>query len=1065
MDSATAAGLPELIRVLHARGLQVTLNDLRDIVWLAACIGEAAPAPAATARADAASPSPAPPAAPPAPAPSPPPDTREIAGTPDADEEQSAMYGVAGVGDEARAARRVQLRGAPALPRGLAIARALKPLSRRRPGHQRELDERASAERIADTKLPMLVWTPLRERWFDILMVVEDVPTLSAWQPVVEALEKLLERQGGFRSVSRLMLRDDGGAVHARAPDGRLVAPAALREREGRRIVIVLSDCTSDAWRRGAMGAWLQRAASRTAVAVAPLLPQSMWPHTAIGFAEFRTASPRLAAPSAALSVRRPGWAEGEPGLVLPVLALEPAPVAAWARMVAAVSEAWCSAALLPLPDVDADAPDGAVPSPPSSPDARAEAFRAGASPEAHRLAAYFSVVRPLTPPVMRVIQQAMLPAEGSAALAQVFLGGLLVRNQAAATPDEAVYDFHPGLRDRLQGGLTRQEFVQVNLALHEYLQQLAGTPFDFFALLEDHDGTERLPEAALPFVQTARAAAARHGLVRAPAAAPLPRATPRRLEEVTEIEITAQPGRFTFVYRIATRGTLTIRHKVKGDFAQRVTRALEAKKSRLIEELAEDLLPPAALEELDNYGGPKRAELVLDETTAKVPWELLFRSSERRWPVAVRCGLTRRPISILPPVQPRREWATVIGKISLLSYPPSHRVGSPNEALRVSVMLRQVLHPARVAVLVSEGDNEIQKELLQMARLRVLHIATHVIDDADPAGPAGTEVDRIRFVLGGRLLLTIRELLSRCDGVLPELIYLSASRSAAAAPLLMANGAQVVVAYAGPIDDQAAQFFAEVFYQGLADGQSLLETTQHARALVYEPYDDAYAWGRFQVWGDPGWRLVDDADTASESRPTGAAVVETEDAHDGTDSPAYRPLPRLAECQHIAYICSATADNKFRWITHFAHELDRSLRRRLGPRTRAVFDATDEFPTDLLHDEAIAASFAFVLVVGDALKDSKWALREVTEFRKLYGDSMARRLYVVAISRPAVEALMAAPAWREIVGSDLLLRAFYDPSSPDYPLWIGGDQDVGFWEQLERLSHDIVSMTQSTVP
>ncbi len=421
--------------------------------------------------------------------------------------ELPALYAAGDSSGGGAAARRIQLRGAPALPDALAIGRALRPLSRRRSGSRVELDERATAEFIAETGLRTAVWRPAVERWFDIVVAVEDVPSLAAWQPTVSEFERLLRHQGGFRNVRTISLCHVDGHVKAIASNGCEIPKRGLQDRNERQILLVVSDCTSSAWRSGAMGAWLQIVSERSPLAVVQLLPQALWPNTATGFAELRVQSPRVGAPVGQLRVRMPSWAVGEPGVVVPALALEPNAVANWARMASSTGGAWGTAALFPLPDDDVDQNDA------PSPSQRAVAFRASATPDAQLLATYFSAVRPLTPPVMRVIHRAMAPASGPVALAQIFLGGLLqpVANTAPERrADEVVYDFYPGLRDHLVAGLSRRDFIEVNLALHDYLQQETGTPFDFFALIEDSNGDVRLPVTALPFAESARALARR---------------------------------------------------------------------------------------------------------------------------------------------------------------------------------------------------------------------------------------------------------------------------------------------------------------------------------------------------------------------------------------------------------------------------------------------------------------------------------------------------------------------------------------------------------------------------
>ena len=436
--------------------------------------------------------------------------------------ELPALYAAGDSSGGGAAARRIQLRGAPALPDALAIGRALRPLSRRRSGSRVELDERATAEFIAETGLRTVVWRPAVERWFDIVVAVEEVPSLAAWQPTVSEFERLLRRQGGFRNVRTISLSHVDGHVTATASNGREIPMRAMQDRNERQIVLVVSDCTSSAWRSGAMGAWLQVVSERSTLAVVQLLPQALWPNTATGFAELRAQSPRVGAPTGQLRVRMPSWAVGEPGVVVPVLALEPNAVANWARMTSSIGGAWGTATLFPLPgDDDLDQSDA------PSPSQRAVEFRASATPDAQLLATYFSAVRPLTPPVMRVIHRAMSPASGPVALAQIFLGGLLqpLANTAPiGRADEVVYDFYPGLRDHLVAGLSRRDFVEVNLAIHDYLQQETGTPFDFFALIEDsRDGDLRLPMAALPFAESARALASRFVIPREAASSAAP--------------------------------------------------------------------------------------------------------------------------------------------------------------------------------------------------------------------------------------------------------------------------------------------------------------------------------------------------------------------------------------------------------------------------------------------------------------------------------------------------------------------------------------------------------------
>jgi DivIVA domain-containing protein len=136
------------------------------------------------------------------------------------------------------------------------------------------------------------------------------------------------------------------------------------------------------------------------------------------------------------------------------------------------------------------------------SPRERIMQLRAESSPEAYRLASYLAAA-PLTLPVMRTVQAAMMPTSTPAHLAEILFSGILttVDGSADASPDECLYEFVDGIRDVLLGTLRRHEAVQVIDAVSDFVEQRihqpgAGLP----AVIASPQGKESISAVSRPF-------------------------------------------------------------------------------------------------------------------------------------------------------------------------------------------------------------------------------------------------------------------------------------------------------------------------------------------------------------------------------------------------------------------------------------------------------------------------------------------------------------------------------------------------------------------------------------
>lgn len=391
---------------------------------------------------------------------------------------------------------------AQSLMGALELSRAMRPLMRRVLSHtRRQFDEEATVELIARTE--GRVWTPIMRpapsRWLDVALVVDSGESMRVWQQMATEVRHLLERQGAFRDVRTWRLDTD-------CEDGRvrLYGSSSEMERQtrelidptGQRLILVLTDCISPAWKGTHLPQVLREWGHSNAVALVQVLPQSLWARTSLRRAKrLRVRAPmpgaanvylRKEASSGWLSQRTP---EGMP---FPVLTLEHLHVKSWARLVTAAGGASSPAFVLPDGEAAADRSqeargDEVQP----TPELALSQFEANASPVAMQLARLLSAAAPLSLPVMRLVQSVMLPSSRQVHLAEVFNGGLLCRvsrKGEADDPERMRYDFLPGVREQLLRGTPVPDSVQVLKTVSAYLSERFGQTLDFPALLADPD-------------------------------------------------------------------------------------------------------------------------------------------------------------------------------------------------------------------------------------------------------------------------------------------------------------------------------------------------------------------------------------------------------------------------------------------------------------------------------------------------------------------------------------------------------------------------------------------------
>ncbi|MFJ6072360.1 SAV_2336 N-terminal domain-related protein [Streptomyces sp. NPDC093065] len=390
--------------------------------------------------------------------------------------EDGAPSGAAGTGDGPAP---VRVPAAPVLPEPLALQRGLRPLQRYRAPVRpvpRTLDERATAERAAESGLVLPVLRTDRRREARLLLLMDVSTSTVVWQQALDELRQVCARAGAFRELQVQYLHEaPGGRPGCSSrpdPGGPLHAPEQLSDPTGRRVTLVLSDCAGPMWRGGRMQRLLHRWAASAPVAVAQPLPQRMWARTHLPAR--RGTLHRREGPAGALEFRPDRGAAEPDALPVPVLALRRPSVEGWARLVSGATGQSLAAA---AGWVRADHPASSAPVRAAEDVGGAERVRAflrPASPEARRLAVYLSAV-PLQLPVMQLVQHAMLAGSGPDVLSEVLLGGLLRRESDTDDPQAVRYRFLPGVATELRARLTVEDVELLFKHCSEYVERRFG--------------------------------------------------------------------------------------------------------------------------------------------------------------------------------------------------------------------------------------------------------------------------------------------------------------------------------------------------------------------------------------------------------------------------------------------------------------------------------------------------------------------------------------------------------------------------------------------------------------
>ncbi|NJO74946.1 MAG: formylglycine-generating enzyme family protein [Leptolyngbyaceae cyanobacterium RM1_406_9] len=373
----------------------------------------------------------------------------------------------------------VNIPEAVALRNRQEIARSLRPLMRKMPSKLRQaIDEEATVIQIAETQTWSPVVKPELERWLELAIVIEVTNLLDVWQDTIAEFQQLMERHGAFRNVRTWQLKSNAAGDPKLflqtivGLQGSARSPRELLDASGRRLILLLSDCTSRAWRLGKIYQLLELWSRENPVTIVQLLPEHYWERSAlrVGYpVALRSRSPAALSRDwiiDGLSPRRQQRLLA--GLKLPVVMMQPESFGQWARAIRAIEEQRTTGIVLnsqafPTSDWSNQ------PTAPLTAKQLVQRFRSTASDKAQELADRMAVL-PVNWSVIRLIQKNLMPdatepwqPTDALYLAEIFLSGLLrpvsvVGKSSQNHKTVPQYDFVDGVRDVLLGTIPISE-------------------------------------------------------------------------------------------------------------------------------------------------------------------------------------------------------------------------------------------------------------------------------------------------------------------------------------------------------------------------------------------------------------------------------------------------------------------------------------------------------------------------------------------------------------------------------------------------------------------------------
>lgn len=341
------------------------------------------------------------------------------------------------------------------------------------------------------------------------------------WRRTVWELKKLFTHYGAFRDVRTWSLVVDKEQLGILPRMGMVAkrtmirSPSELIDPNNRRLILIASDCLSSIWQEQTILPVLENWANNAPVAILQMFPERMWSRTALGqvsSVELYGLAPGVINKDL-LVTRSFLWDENneqkQSKVKIPVFSLEPEVASVWSSMVSGRGSISSAGFLFTSELVSTQELVSLVvfllakagftkfallfvsPSPSANSSSLLEQFTSkelvhqflgSATPLARRLTTLLAASPVISLPVVRLIQETMLPQSQQVHVAEVLYGGLFLPKSSPninTHPDEVEYRF---LDERIRSVLLESAPVTDTVRiLSKYIYRKFGRSLDDF--------------------------------------------------------------------------------------------------------------------------------------------------------------------------------------------------------------------------------------------------------------------------------------------------------------------------------------------------------------------------------------------------------------------------------------------------------------------------------------------------------------------------------------------------------------------------------------------------------